>query len=360
MTARHSGRSRFLRTLLTGAVIALTATAGLLPPSPAAADTPMGEVTWGVRTAESDVGSNRDNFAYTLDPGEHIEDALIVTNHASELLALSVYPADGFTTSSGQLDLVTADTPSVAVGAWSALGDDHLEIPPGESVEVPFTVTIPANTVPGDYTGGILTALTEPSGQAESIVVDRRLGIRMHVRVSGDLEPGLTVEDLAVDYAGSMNPFATGDASVTYTVRNTGNTRLSAGQDVTVSGPWGILPITLGDVGPVPELLPDETWTVSAPATGVLPTFWLTTTSLITPSVPAMAEAAPELEPVRTTTGTWAVPWSPLGLLVILIGGIVTAVLISRRRTIQRTLAEEARVHRAVEQALRDQGSGAH
>lgn len=155
MTAPHPGpsRSRFRRTALTGAVVALTAAAGLLPANPATADTGAGDVTWGVRTAESDAGSDRDNFTYTLDPGEQIDDALIVTNHASELLELSAYAADGFTTSSGQLDLVTADTPSVAVGAWSALCDDQLEIPPGESIEVPFTVTVPANAIPGDYTG---------------------------------------------------------------------------------------------------------------------------------------------------------------------------------------------------------------
>lgn len=181
----------------------------------------------------------------------------------------------------------------------------------------------------------------------------------MHVRVAGNLEPGLTVEDLTVDYAGSLNPFTTGEASVSYTVRNTGNTRLSAGQTVKLSGPWGMWPVTAGTMDPVPELLPDETWTVSAPAAGVLPTFRLTATSLVTPSVPTMTDAAPETDPVRTTAGTWAVPWTPLGLLVVMVGGLVTAIIASRRRNAQRALAEEARVQHAVTEALRGQGPAA-
>ena len=106
----------------------------------------------------------------------------------------------------------------------------------------------------------------------------------------------------------------------------------------------------------MPELLPDETWTVSAPATGVLPTFWLTATSLITPAVPATTDAAPGMDPVRTVAGTWAVPWSPLALLVILAGGLGTAVLVSRRRIARRAAEEEARIQQAVDRALQDQG----
>lgn len=185
----------------------------------------------------------------------------------------------------------------------------------------------------------------------------------MHVRVSGDLEPAVAVEDLRVDHAGSWNPFAAGDASVSYTVRNTGNTRLSADQAVTVSGPWGLLPLTVDGMERVPELLPDETWTVSSPAPGVLSAFWLSATSLITPTVPATADAAPGIDPVRTVTGTWAVPWSPLVLLVVLVGGLVTAVLLSRRRNARRASAEETRVRQAVDRALRDrelQGQAGH
>ena len=356
-TARQIARSTLAFTLFAGVVVALLGAAGLASASPAvtetAAPSTAGHVTWGVRTAANDNGADRANFAYSLDPGSHVDDALIVTNHDSEPLELSVYPADGFTTASGQLDLVTENTPSVAVGTWSTLTDDTLQIAPGASVEVPFTVTIPANATPGDYAGGILTALFRP-GQEEGITVDRRLGIRMHVRVLGDLAPGLAVEELSVAYAGTLNPFGTGDATVSYTVRNTGNTRLAAGQAVTLTGPWGMLPVDAAGVDAVPELLPGETWAVAVTVDDIRPTFWLTATSVVTPTVPAMADSATEIEAVRSTAGTWAVPWSPLGLLVVVAGGIVIAVFVAKRQRMRRRLAEDERVQAAVDHAIRE------
>ncbi|MEP7766019.1 DUF916 domain-containing protein [Sanguibacter sp. 25GB23B1] len=330
----------------------LIAAAGLGAPGPA--DASESDVTWGVRTASNDNGADRDSFAYTLNPGELVDDALIVTNHDSEPLQLAVYPADGFTTASGVLDLVTQDTPSVAVGSWAAIAEDTLQIAPGASVEVPFTVTIPADATPGDYAGGILTTLSQPDLE-EGITVDRRLGVRMHVRVQGELAPALVVDDLVVDYAGAVNPFGSGTALVSFTVRNAGNTRLAAGQGVTLSGPWGVLPVETADVGTVPELLPGETWPVSVSVSSVLPTVWLTATSEVTATVPAVAGQAPEIAPVQTSAGTWAVPWSALGLLVVVVGGAVTLVLVARRSRNRRRLAEDHRVQAAVDQALREQ-----
>ncbi|MBI9114815.1 WxL protein peptidoglycan domain-containing protein [Sanguibacter suaedae] len=339
------------RAFLSAVVATLITAACLGVPGPAAAN--ENDVTWGVRTASNDNGADRDNFAYTLDPGEVVDDALVVTNHHSGPLQLAVYPADGFTTASGVLDLVTQDTPSVAVGSWAAIAEDTLEIAPGASVEVPFTLSIPADATPGDYAGGILTSLSQPALE-DGITVDRRLGVRLHVRVQGDLVPTLAVEDLAVDYDGTLNPFGSGTALVTFTVRNAGNTRLAAGQDVTLSGPWGVLPVEAADVGAVPELLPGESWPVSVSVPSVLPTFWLTATSEVTATVPAVAGEAPGIAPVRTSTGTWAVPWSALALLVVVVGGVVARVLVVRRNRKQRRLAEDQRVQEAVDRALRE------
>jgi hypothetical protein len=342
---------------------AVFVTAG--PAAAAAGD----EVTWGVRTAGTVQGTDRQNFAYTLEPGTEVSDALVVTNHAAEPLDLAVSAADGFTTTSGQLDLVTADTASVAVGAWSTFADGIVSLDPGASAEVPFTVTVPADATPGDYAGGILTALPRVA-QEQGVTVDRRLGIRMHIRVLGDLAPGLTVDDLQVDYTGTFNPFGTGDAVVGYTLRNTGNTRLAAGQTVSLAGPFGLLPGTVSGAPAVPELLPGESWPVSLPVDRVFASFWLTATTVLTPSIPpapavagagtdAAVAAAPAVGPVEASAGTWAVPWPTLLTLLLLVGGIVLAVRLIRRGRAQRQLAEDTRVQDAVAEALRSRGPAA-
>ncbi|MEV8205213.1 DUF916 domain-containing protein, partial [Streptomyces sp. NPDC079189] len=177
---------------------------------PALADD--GDVTWTVRTAANGYGDDRSSFSYGVNPGGNAEDAMVVANHSKSPLELAVYAADGFTTGTGQLDLLTKDKKSVGIGAWVHADRDGVVIKPGKSAKIPFTIAVPDNATPGDYVGGILTSLRQ-SDEAEGINVDRRLGIRVKLRVSGELKPKLAIEDLHVGYAGSFNPFAKGDAT---------------------------------------------------------------------------------------------------------------------------------------------------
>lgn len=336
-----------LPALLVAATVALGGPAG---PAVAAGE---GDVTWGVRTAANDNGADRQNFSYRIEPGKQLSDALVVSNHAATPLDLDVYAADGFTTSSGQLDLVTQDTKSVAVGAWTAVQSGRVTIAPGASVEVPFTVSVPADATPGDYAGGLLTSLPHTSRE-NGISVDRRLGIRMHVRVEGDLAPAVAVEKMHVDYTGTANPFGAGSATVSYTVHNTGNVRLAAGQAVSLAGPFGWFPVDTGAVDAVPELLPGESWTVSVPVDGVVPAFWLTAKAALSPKLPAVAGSTPGVDGVAAEAGALAVPWALLVLVLVIAAAVVAAVLILRRRGTARAEREDERVKKAVEEALRD------
>ncbi|ETK35524.1 WxL protein peptidoglycan domain-containing protein [Microbispora sp. ATCC PTA-5024] len=307
------------------AVAALLATLGLLVTGagPAAAD---GDVTWTVRTASNDFGSDRENFSYTLDPGGRIEDALVVANNGAAPLHLAVYAADGFTTKDGRLDLVGRDVSSAKVGAWVHADRPDVTVPPGESAEVPFTLTLPDSAVPGEYMGGIVTV------PAEAGHGDRRLGIRIRLRVGGELRPSVSVEDARVRYSGTSNPFGKGDATVTYTIRNTGNAILAARQAVSVSGPFSRLAVRAGRIGDSPQLLPGDTWKVSVPVRGVTPALRLTATISLLPLLTDSAGSVAPLAVVEGTADAWTVPWALLLLLVVVLAGLVAAALAVRRR----------------------------
>ncbi|MFF2052956.1 WxL protein peptidoglycan domain-containing protein [Leifsonia sp. NPDC058194] len=339
--------ARLLPALLVAAALAV---GGAAAPAVAAGE---GDVTWGVRTAANDNGADRQNFAYRIEPGKQISDALVVSNHAATPLELDVYAADGFTTTSGQLDLVTQDTDSVAVGAWTSLQSGRVTIAPGTSVEVPFTVSVPADATPGDYAGGLLTSLPHTT-QEDGISVDRRLGIRMHVRVDGELAPAIAVEKMHVDYSGTFNPFGSGSATVSYTVHNTGNVRLSAGQTVTLAGPFGWFPVDTGEVAAVPELLPGESWTVAVPVDGVVPAFWLTAKAALSPKLPTVTGSTPGVDGVAAEAGALAVPWSLVVLVLLIAAAVVAAVIVLRRRRKVAAAREDERVKKAVEEALRE------
>jgi len=352
-------RPRSLRAALARfGLAALVASATVLPAGAAgAATTPApssdADVTWGVRTATNAQGSARDNFAYVIGPGGTVGDAIVVTNHDDQPLDLDLYAADGFTTQSGQLDVLTRGEESSEVGVWTGVGQEHVQIAAGESAEIPFTITVPENATPGDYAGGIITSLAQPA-QENGITVDRRLGIRVQLRVDGALQPGLVVEGLTVGYASSLNPFAGGTATVDYTVRNTGNVRLSGQQSVALYGPFGLLRSDIEGVDDVPEILPGESWTVSATAENVFPLAWLGTDVTIDPAFPAGLESGPDLAMFVTSSGTVAVPWSLVALVLLVGAAVVVLVVLRRRARRRRKQSEDARVQAAVAAALED------
>ncbi|WP_169952570.1 WxL protein peptidoglycan domain-containing protein [Microbispora sp. H11081] len=298
---------------LTRAVVAaLLAALGLLSLGAAPAAAADGETSWTVTTASNDFGSGRPNYSYTLDPGGRIQDGLVITNHGTTPLHLLVYAADGFTTAQGRLDLRGRDAKQAGVGTWVRVDRPDVTVPPGESAEVPFAVTLPDDAAPGEHMGGIVTAPAS-AGAADG----PRLGIRLRLRVGGPLRPSLSVEDLRVGYSGTPSPLGKGDATVTYTIRNTGNRIVSARQAVSVAGPFGRWGVRAEGVADSPQLLPGEAWRVSVPVHGVTPALRLTGTVTLVPLLTDAAGSVAPLAAVESATDAWAPPWALLLVLLV-------------------------------------------
>ena len=349
---------RTVSALARTAVVAVLAALSVAGASAGVASAADDDVTWAVRTASNDLGSERTSYAYDVEPGATLDDALVVSNHGDDELRLGVYAADGYTTDSGQFDLLTTDTASTGVGAWVAADQDVVTVGPGATVEVPFTVQVPDDATPGDYAGGIVTTLTQ-ADDAEGINVDRRLGIRIGLRVGGELAPQLTVENLHVDYEGTLAPFGHGDATITYTIHNTGNAILSAQQAATLSGPFGWFTVPVGAIAAPPQLLPGESWDVSVPVDDVTPAIRLATTATVTPVLLDASGSTTALDPVAVSAHGWAVPWALVVLVVVLVLLVVFGARAVRRSRSRRRAAEEARVAEAVAQALQERETAA-
>jgi hypothetical protein len=314
--------------------VVLLAALGILGVGAGPAAAADGDASWAVSTAANDFGSGRQNYGYALNPGGRLEDGLVVVNHGTAPLHLAVYAADAFTAEGGGLDLVGKDAKSTAVGAWVRTDRPDVTVGPGESVEVPFTVTLPDNAAPGEYMGGIVTSPTQ-AGDG-----NRRLGIRIRLRVGGRLRPSLTVDDLRVSYSGTPNPFGTGDATVTYTIHNTGNAVLAARQEVSMSGPFGWSGVRAGQIADSPQLLPGDTWKVSVLVHGVAPALRSTGKVALVPLLTDASNSVAPLAVVETTTDAWTIPWVLLLCLAVLCGLVVAGLAYRRRRR----LPEDARV----------------
>jgi uncharacterized membrane protein len=328
-----------MKTRFVAAVVAALVAFGATP-----AFAEEGDVTWTVRTASNTYGDDRSSYTYAVNPGGSIKDAMIVANRGKVPLNLAVYLADGFTTGSGQLDLRNHDTKAVGIGAWAKPAGATIAVPAGKTIEVPFTVAVPGNATPGDYVGGIVTSLTQP-GNTETINVERRLGIRIKLRVGGELTPALSVENLTAKFSG-------GNATVSYTIHNTGNASLSAAQTVHVEGPFSVFRVDAAPIAAAPELLPGETWNVSVPVKDVTAAVDLTATVTLTPVMTDASGSTASLKPVEKTVHFRAVPWRWVLLIVLVIALIVGAVLLRRGNRARRRTREDDRVKKAVEDAL--------
>lgn len=314
------------------------------------------DVTWTVRTASNAYGADRTSYSYTIDPGTTVDDALVVANHGETPVELAVYAADGYTTEGGEFNVLVGGETSVAVGAWVHAQTERITVAPGGTAEIPFTIQVPDNATPGDYAGGILTSLVQPEEES-GISVDRRLGIRMALRVSGAIAPALAVENPQLSWGGGLNPFAGGDATLTYTLHNTGNAVVSAEQAAFVAGPFGMLRTDATDIAAPPRLLPGESWQVTVPFRDVPPLFWLTGAATVTPFVVDASGSTNGLDPIEVSAGGWAVPWMLLLIIVVLAAAIVTGVLVTRRNRRLARQREDARVQEAVDRALGESGA---
>lgn len=318
---------------------------------PAAAST---QVTWGVRPADTVHGAARPNFAYSLPPGGTLADALVVTNKGDAPLALDVYAADGFLTADGTLDVLGAGEESTALGAWVQVETPEIVLEPGAAAEVPFTLTVPEDAQPGDYAAGIVSSLLVEN--AAGVSVDRRLGSRVHLRVQGDLAPALAVSGLRVDYDAGGNPVAPGAATVTFTVTNTGNSRVAPTEQVQVAGLFGLGRARAAAVD-VPELIPGASVQRSVRVDGVWPLVRTTATIALGGEVVALpgapvADATPAVPGVTATAAAWAVPWALIGALALVVALVALRVLAGRRRKVRHQRAVDA----AVADALARQG----
>ncbi|WBB78500.1 DUF916 domain-containing protein [Micromonospora sp. WMMD882] len=310
------------------------------PPTPAspAASAPS-VVTWGVAPSTAKGPNGRPAFAYKLDPGATLTDYVAVTNHSARPLTLNLYASDAFTTTQGGFDLLAGDRRPTDVGAWVRFTQRTLTIPSTSRLNVPFTLTVPANATPGDHAGGIVASLaaTTADAQGNQVAVDHRVGARIYLRVTGELRPALTVKNLRVRHAGSLNPLGGGTLTATFTIRNTGNVRLTGQPTLTAAGPFGVGRRSI-DAAALPEILPGGELITTVRMTGVPPLFRLTASAAVTPATVGDQVLDPPPQGGTAQTTVWAVPWPQLVLLALL--ALVGWALVAARRRRARQVAQ--------------------
>ncbi len=291
-------------------------------------------VTFGTQTASATKPDGRGIYRFGATAGGRVEDHVAVINYSNQTATFFLRGTDAVNTPQGGFAALPVNDRSTGLGTWIALPSSDLSVtlPPRTSDIVPFLVEVPKNATPGDHVG-VITATLESSIISKSgqrVHLLQTIGTRIFLRVSGPLHPGFTVQNLAVRYEGTANPIGSGDAEVTYTVRNTGNVALGGRQTVYVSGLFGSKK-TAVHVAQVQLLLPGFAVHQTVRIKGIFPEVRDSGHVSITPLVIA-GTVQPASGPYRASVSFWAIPWTLIAIIVGLILLVMIWWFVRRRR----------------------------
>lgn len=145
------------------------------------------DFTFGLRPEDQSIGY----FQYTLNPGETVEDAVLAVNGTEQAMRLIVSTVAGHTALTGGISFPgEADGPA----SWISFPDGGLiEVPPKLAVRLPFTLSVPSGTPPGEYVAGFLSTPENPAdgvgGEAAegamNIQIVPQMGVSIIIYVPG-------------------------------------------------------------------------------------------------------------------------------------------------------------------------------
>ena len=337
---------RLLKSLAVGALLVGVVAAPTSAASSAPEDADASGTTWALEPADGRTADGRVSLRHTIEEGGSVSDSVVLTNFSPHDATFAIYASDGVVDDTGNFDLLQPDVEPVDGGSWVRIGDVEgaterpgggIEVaaPASSSVVIPLSIDVPAGATPGDHPAGVVAELVQ--GGDSDVRMTSRVGVRLHLRVPGEIVAQVTAEDVTATYSPSWNPLAPGTVTIDYSLANTGNIRVGA--DVTVSvGPVG------GEVASaLREVLPGQA-AAATTEVRVWPLFRATGEIVATPTVVGEDEVPGALLPTAVPFTVWTVPWPQLLVLALLVGAVVLVVR-ARRRSAARI---QARIDAAV------------
>ncbi|QGQ18156.1 hypothetical protein GC089_01320 [Cellulomonas sp. JZ18] len=321
------------------------------PVAPSAAPVaPAAPVTWTMQPSSAEGPDGRVSLRHVLDPGASVADHVTVANLGEAPATFLVHVGDGTVSPAGDFDVLPVDEGPRDGGAWVTLGDVEgaerlgpgslrVSVPAASAVTVPLTIAVPADARPGDHPAGVVAELVDAGPSRVRFAA--RVGVRVHLRVAGEVTARLVADDVRARWQPSWNPFSPGTVRVTYALVNSGDVRLGARGTVSASGPFGA-GATHRDADRR-EVLPGG----SAQEVVDLPAWPLLRTGVrvhVAPTVVGEDAVDARLEATAVEVTAWTPPWSQLALLA-LVAALLVAVRALRRRAARRV---QARIDAAV------------
>ena len=316
------------------AALVVTAPTSSVPAQAADGD----RITWSVAPADASGPDGRRVVDLELEPGERAVEHVAVSNHSATEVTFALSANDGYLTERGSFDMRPASAPPADGGAWITVADEVV-VGPGETEVVPFEVVAPADAVPGDHPAGV-AASVRSGGEMQ---VDSRVGVRVNLRMPGEVVAALDAELLDVSYAQGSGLLGPGELVVRYAVVNEGTVALRTTSEVGADSRFGG-PAASAPPGEALEVLPGGRREVTVRVPDVWPLGPFGVEAVVRGAVPEGGPDVAAPSAVSLTGTAWALPLPHLLLLLVLalVGWAARRALRARRARLGR-LIERAR-----------------
>jgi len=260
---------------------------------------------------------DRSALEHDVEPGQTLQDSMVVQNLSDLPIELQLYAADAVNTADGSYNLLVRDAEDLGVGAWTTVEQETIVLAPGQEQEVGVTIAVPDNATPGDHAGGVVASLRSTQTDTQ-VALEQRVGVRTYLRVAGELEPSLSIQDLDISFSGGAAPTG-GTITATYTLVNDGNVRLGGRDELEVTGPFDAT-VAEEALPAFSNLLPGSAVEREIVVHGVTSWVRLEAELAVIPDVDPAAEGLIDIE--RRSVKLWAVPWLTLAIVAVAVGGL--------------------------------------
>lgn len=219
------------RSNITGKLISglMTIVTGLLLFSPTAYAVEYGGI--GGRPAYPRDANPRSQsiFVHTLEPGQIVEEGVLMVNNTDKAKTLMVYATDSEVATGGAFTCKQLSDPQLSVGSWIWLAGNEVTLEPATSQVIPFTISAPKSASAGEHNGCIVIQEKKEKvdGQA-GMSLTFRTGLRVAITVPGDITRQLEIVSFESQKRNNKIYFKS-------KVKNTGNVSIDANVKVYTS-----------------------------------------------------------------------------------------------------------------------------
>jgi P pilus assembly chaperone PapD len=258
----------------------------------------------------------------TVNRGEQAGKMINVQNQGSEPVRVMAYTRDFSISREGNFVFSEPGHESYSASRWLSLEETDFEIAPGESREVEVRLSAPTEVEPGGHYAALFFE-SVPSSDQGAVSISTRIPTLFYITIQGvtgaEVIANADIASLVLPGFAGRGPVEAG-----VVVHNSGNVHLAVAARAYFSALWGDnSELDLGQM----VILPNSD--------GVIKSNWQQTPlfgKVKANVVIGYLDQKGELVNKSQTAEFWVVPWSLIGIIVGVVGVVVPAIVVLRKR----------------------------